>query len=139
MAFSVNEGIDNFAQKLEELAGRTDLCGKVLYSGAQVVADACRKRIEALPIQDDENRRGSAEHPLTGITKMQKKDLLKSFGIAPMQEKDGVYDVKAGFDGYGSRPTEKYPKGVPNAMLARSIESGTSFRRKTPFIRPAVN
>ncbi len=132
--FRVNDGIDNFANKLEKLAGRTDLYGTILYEGAKVLADACKESIRALPVQE-KNESGMKR---TGITQVQKNDLEESFGIAPMQEKDGVYDIKAGFDGYGSQPTKKYPKGLPNAMLARSVESGTSFRQKYPFIRPAV-
>ena len=47
--------------------------------------------------------------------------------------------TKLGFDGYGSIPTRKYPKGVPNQMLMRSIESGTSFRKKNAVVRKSVN
>ena len=43
-----------------------------------------------------------------------------------------------GFDGYNEVKTRKYPNGQPNALMARSIESGSSARDKYPFIRPAV-
>ena len=35
-------------------------------------------------------------------------------------------------------PTKQYPKGLPNQLLARAIESGSSVRQKKPFVRPAV-
>ena len=56
-----------------------------------------------------------------------------------MEESGDCVNTKAGFDGYGSVKTKKYPKGVPNSMLMRSVESGTSFREKHPTVRPAVN
>ena len=34
--------------------------------------------------------------------------------------------------------TKKYPKGQPNVLLARSIESGSSIAKKRPFVAPAV-
>ena len=36
-------------------------------------------------------------------------------------------------------PTKKHPGGIPNALLARAITSGTSFRVKNPIIRTSVN
>jgi len=41
-------------------------------------------------------------------------------------------NTKIGFDGYDR-------KGVPNALKARAMESGTSTQPKRPFVRPAVN
>ena len=82
---------------------------------------------------------GTAENPLIGVTKRQKADLIEAFGLAPIKEENGYVQTKAGVDGYGSVPTESYPNGVPNAMLMRSVESGTSFRKKHPVFRPAVN
>ena len=57
-------------------------------------------------------------------------------GITPTGiDFDGNTNIKIGFDGYGKMPTKKYPKGVPNQLLARAVESGSSVRQKTPFIR----
>ena len=35
--------------------------------------------------------------------------------------------------------TKTYPKGQPNALIARVVESGSSYMDKTPFIRHAVS
>lgn len=56
-----------------------------------------------------------------------------------MQNDKGYLNVKIGFDGYNRTKTEKYPKGQPNQLVARGVESGTSWKQKKPFIRPAVN
>ena len=50
---------------------------------------------------------------------------------------NGFYNVKIGFDGYNSVKTKRWPSGQPNAMVARSIESGTSWMTKQPFMRKA--
>ena len=42
-------------------------------------------------------------------------------------------------DGYNSTVTKKYPKGQPNAMIIRALESGTSFRSRNPVITRATN
>lgn len=137
-------GLDAFMCKLDSLAGNTDQVVKsVVYEGAGVVADALKAALKTLPIEEGNNGFppvGTNEKPLTGVSRRQKGDLIDSMGVAPIQEfTKGVMSTKIGWDGYGSTPTKKYPKGVPNQLLMRSIESGSSFRRKNPIVRTAVN
>ena len=54
-----------------------------------------------------------------------------------MRNDGGFRNVKIGFDGYNYVKTKTWPKGQPNAMVARSIESGTSWMSKQPFMRKA--
>ena len=116
--------------------GTEEIIGKVTYQGAKVIADEVRKSIQAIPLVQGY---GTAEHPLPGgVTKPQKYGLLKGFGISGLQNDGGFYNVKIGFDGYNSVSTDKYPKGQPNQLVARGCESGTSWKRKHPFVRPAV-
>ena len=42
------------------------------------------------------------------------------------------------FDGYNSVRTEKYPQGQPNVVIARAVNSGTTFRKRTRFVDKAV-
>lgn len=73
------------------------------------------------------------------IAKSQREDLANSLGITPIEkDADGFWNAKIGFDGYGSITTNKYPNGLPNQLVARSIESGSSVRQKHPFVAPAV-
>ena len=55
-----------------------------------------------------------------------------------MQDQNGYLNVKIGFDGYNRTKTDQYPQGQPNQLVARGVESGTSWKQKHPFIRPAV-
>lgn len=113
------------------------ICGKTIYSGAEVVADAIRAGIESLPEVDDYIT-GTPGAMITGVTASQKQGLLDGFGISKMGKTDGCYNVKLGFDGSNDTETESYPFGQPNVMIARSVNSGTSFRKKIPFVDDAV-
>lgn len=59
-------------------------------------------------------------------------DLRDSMALVRFENENGYVYTKVVFDGYDS-------KGVPNALKANVLESGSSTRRKHPFIRPAVN
>jgi HK97 gp10 family phage protein len=129
-------GIDNFIKDLEgrETAFKT-IAGGAVYVGAGIIADELRKNIEALPdrapgiIRNGEMRRG--------VTKYQKAAMLSGMGVSHMRNENGTYDIKIGFQGYDDEVTAQYPKGHPISMIARSVESGTSWLQKTPFIFPA--
>lgn len=131
-------GLKEYELRLSKLAaGSEEIAKKAIYEGANVVADAIRKNLEALP--DEKFRYLRGDDKFTGLPEQQKKDLVASFGVTPIDEQDGIYSAKIGFDGYGSITTKKYPQGIPNQLLARAVESGSSVRQKTPFVRPAVN
>ena len=75
----------------------------------------------------------------TYITQRAKEGLIKSFGVTPMQkDRDGIYNVKLGFDGYNDVKTKKWANGQPNQLIARACESGSSAMIKQPFFRQAV-
>lgn len=112
------KGLDEYIDKLEKLGSKMpEVAKKAVKAGVNPLADEVRKQLE-------KNLRGSEYS--TG-------DLIDSLGITPVDEdKNGVYNAKVGFSGYDR-------KGVPNALKARAMESGTSRQRKKPFMRPAVN
>lgn len=139
MAKIVMDGIEEYANRLSSLFKDTEgIVRKAVFRGAAVVADEIKNGLKSIPTIRN-NEIGTESNPISGVTKKQKSDLIEAFGLAPIENKGGYIQTKAGVDGYGSVPTKKYPNGVPNAMLMRSVESGTSFRRKTPVFRPAVN
>lgn len=134
------KGLEEYERMLSKLGNFETvraICGATIYSGAEVMADAIKDSIEALPVIDHRTK-GSESAKLNGVTSEQKKGLIEGFGISPMQHTDGYYNVKLGFDGYNDVKTKEYPDGQPNSMIARSVNSGTSFREKTQFIDKAV-
>lgn len=154
-------GLNEFMVYLSRLQDRRiteQICESVLNAGAEVMLDAVRERLDAIPkigkAEETEitkkiykiKRKSPASGSITprpgirtGITEEERENLSSSLGKSPMREKDSVYDVKIGFAGYGKRKTKKYPSGVPNQLLARAINSGTSFRFKTNFLTYAQN
>lgn len=137
MAKAETISIDNFLKDLDTRSKEfKDMAGRSLYEGAAILADELRKGIEDLPERKGSVKKGEMAR---GVTPQQKKALLDHMGVTRMQNNDGTYDIKIGFQGYDDDITKAYPKGHPVSMIARSVESGTSFLQKTPFIRPAAN
>lgn len=112
------EGINNVIALMEKAAGiQTDkeVAERILTAGLDIAADQVRAELER--VQSDE---------ATG-------QLMDSLGITPIKlDRDGNWNGKVGFDGYDR-------DGVPNQLKARVMESGTSKRKKRPFVRPALN
>lgn len=131
------KGIANYTEKLAKLgASERTTIGKAIYAAADMVTDAIRQNIQALPVQAGRVKKGEMR---SGITPPQKQGLLDSLGIASVQkDAKGFYNVKVGFDGYNTTKTKTYPKGQPNAMIARSVEGGSSILAPHPFVGPAV-
>lgn len=139
----MGKGLNNYIAYLQKLNLVTDeVIGEAVYDMAKVVADKVRANIEALPAVPNAANVATARRDGDGKTRLsepEKQGLLEGFGVSPLQDDGGYINVKLGFDGYNSVKTHKYRDGQPNALIARVTESGSSYREKTPFIRPAVN
>lgn len=123
MARMTIKGLDDLEINLSKLDD-DEIAKMCVFSGAKVITDEIRNRLESNDT----------------LPKDQLDDLLDSLGVAPIKtDAAGNINTKIGFKGYGRKPTKKYPLGLPNQMMARAVESGTSFRPKRPFVRPAVN
>lgn len=96
------EGIDKYVESLEKIGGKNAeaVLKYAVYPGAAVVADAIRAELEA------NHGNGSG-------------DLAGSLTLANMRNDNGYVNTKVSFAGYDS-------KGVPNALKAAALESGTS-------------
>lgn len=108
-----------------------------LYEGAGILADAVREEIGKIPV-DDQPWKNGRKSRISTLTSAQKEGLLNGLGVAKHREEDGSVNTRIGFSGYNSHATKAHPNGEPNALVARAVESGTSFRAKTPIVRPAV-
>lgn len=138
--FIVGKGLDNYISYLQSIEAVTDeMIGEAVYEMAKVVADKVRANIQALPAVSNKANIATSRQGYSRLSEPEKQGLLDGFGVSPMQDDNGYFNVKLGFDGYNSVKTKKYPNGQPNALIARVTESGSSYREKTPFIRPAVN
>lgn len=133
----VNAG-ESISKMLDNLGKATDGIAKMaIYEGAKVVTDDLKGAINDLPEDNERYLKGKDEY--RSITKIEKKDLIDGLGISKIDVNEkGNYSTNVSVSGYGSVSTRKYPKGVPNVLIARSIESGSSVRRKNPFWRKTV-
>lgn len=136
----VGKGLNRYIEYLQKINAVTDeVIGEAVYEMAKVVADSVRASIQALPTVSNEANIATYKKGYSRLSDKEKQGLLDGFGISPLQEDSGFVNVKLGFDGYNNVKTKKYPQGQPNALIARVTESGSSYREKTPFMRPAVN
>jgi hypothetical protein len=123
-------GFDELEKQLRELSDQKTInntAKRAIYDGAGIVMDEVRANLEALPVSND---------PHKGIRADQKRGLLAGLGAAKMRDDGGLISTKTGIEGYNDHKTKKYPNGQPNAMIARSYESGTTLNKAYhPFSR----
>lgn len=108
------EGTEEYIRKITILHDKGEnLLKGAVYEGAAVVADAVRSAL--------------AQHEDTG-------DLLASMTLVPMRNDNGFVNTKINFAGYDRN-------GVPNALKAAVLESGTSDGKhpKLRVLTKAVN
>lgn len=108
------DGIDKYVESLEKIGTKNaeSILKYAVYPGAGIIADAIRAEIVA-----NHHRLGDLEDSLT---------------LSHMRNDDGYINTKVVFAGYDR-------KGVPNAIKAAALESGTSRGQDaTHFISKAV-
>lgn len=110
--------MEAYERQLERIGSEAPkLCGKALYQGARVLAEAVQAEIDGLSELSPSQRRG----------------LHNGLGVAHFWEKGGVLQTKIGFEGYNTRKSKRWPKGQPNAMIARAVIRGTSWMMPNRF------
>ena len=135
--FKVSPNLEKYNQKIYALGAEAQAyIEQAVKEGANPVADAVRAGIDGIPIDDEYHKKGEIR---AGLRKIQRTGLSYSLGVAPIRNDNGFINVKVGFDGYNRMSTKQFPGGQPNAMIARSIESGTSIMQAHPFVGPAVS
>lgn len=136
MAKMTVKGLREVENMLDTIASSSgEIASKGLYDGAGVVADAVKSAVDTIPVS---NTYGTEDVKKRGISADERMGLKEAVGIAPHQESGAKVHTSVGFDGYVGNTTRKYPKGKPAAMIARSVERGTSFMYATPFVKPTV-
>ena len=129
------KGLDEYIEKLEKLTFDSEkYLGEALYKGAGLVADNLKNDLRSIPIQEE-----SKDNKKRTINQRQKDGLIDGMGIARKQETKNGINVKVGVGGYNKMITKKYPHGQPNIMIARSLESGTSFMPKNRVFSRSIN
>lgn len=116
-------GIEAYTRQLEQMGREAPkICNQALYAGAKILADTVQTEIDAIPRMDPRDRRG----------------LHEGLGIAHFWEQNGATVTKIGWEGYNSWRTKRWPRGKPNAMIARAQIRGTSWITPNRFTARAV-
>ena len=125
---------DEFCEGLSRVAGKSEEISKAaIYTGAEILTDEIRKNLTA-NLNDPESASVRGRSIFKNLYSKTSGSLLEALGITPiLQDENGVWNAKIGFG-----DPDYDPKGVPNLLKARVMESGSSTIRKRPFIRPAV-
>lgn len=132
---TVGREIDRYIAQCEKLKFRVpEIAGRAIYEGAKVAVNQVRSNIVGLPVSENTSGRHGRRNP----TAEEKQAMLDGLGIAKKRNDGGFINVKIGFDGYDGHETDKYPQGHPISMIARSVESGTTFMTRNPFMARAI-
>ena len=109
----------------------TKIAKMILYDGVAEMLDALEESILSLPEE-------TGPKPYDGLLPQDKEDMIDGLGVAKFRIERDEVNTKVSVAGYTRRTESEWPNGVPLPMLARSLESGSSRRKKHPFIRPAA-
>lgn len=131
----IGAGLNQFVDDLEKYKDHAmGYSKRSIYEGAKILADELRSGIAHLETMQKgvhhSGRRVAYDYEVEG--------LLEGLGITPMKQSLQIVDAKIGMDGYNHHPTKSWPKGVPNALIMRTIEKGNSFMKPQPVIHDTV-
>lgn len=129
-------GLDELGRKLADMANRAqEVASGALFDGAGVVADALNAGIKSIRTEPFQY----AEPGKTRLPSPQEKAALdRKVGIARFRKNGSEVDTLVGIS-YDSGYTQIAGKQKSVAVIARSINSGTSFMQKQPVIRRAAS
>lgn len=139
-------GLDAYMAKLSALEKSTDaIVETTIKAGAEIVEYAMLDEIAALPTSEHTDVKGrtrpwfgTPDYPARGPSEAQKQGLLSCLGTTPVSDDGkGFINAKVGFHGYNSVRSKQYPDGEPNLLVARAVNSGTSFMKAHPFAKTA--
>lgn len=147
------DGLDEIADMLGKVnEDSQSIAALALYKGAGVIADSVSKGARGLRTAPFKYAKGGEQRELSpeekqvlvengsiGIAKFGKNGLTVETSVGYNQS--GYADVN--FTHMRSKSRTNYKKGTQNqkpiGVIANSVNSGTSFMKKQPFIRKAVS
>lgn len=129
------EGLDEISKMLQDLGDNArEIAAAGLYKGAGVVADAFSNAVKSIQTED-------FRYVKNGETRLaspaEKAALEGRTGIAHFKGSAAEIDTLIGFKNAGY--ADVAGKRKPVAVIARSINSGTSFMEKQPVFRRAAS
>lgn len=129
-----SEGLDELGSRIAQLGIRAqEIASAALYDGAGVMAGALKKGVNSIETE-------SFKYAPSGKTRkpspQEKAALQRKVGIAKFHKNGSEVDTLVGMGRSGY--CQISGKKKPVIVVARSINSGTSFMEKQPVIRKAI-
>lgn len=137
MARVTIDGTGRYLGKLDKLTGKqmNAIIKSGVYEGAGIIADEIRNQIKRIPLEFEYVGKTAK---LDGLNYRQLDGLEEGLSLLTMETVRGFTFTKVAFIGYNEIVTAKWTNGQPNAMIARSVEKGTSFMKPHPFRKRAI-
>ena len=137
MAYSVKwEGMDELLRKMDKLPEKAaEIAAEALYEGAGVMADAVSQAVQGIATKPFIKAKGGFKRT---ASPEEKAILMKArHGVAKFRKDGTLIQTSVGYDNSGYAELNGKTKPVP--LIANSINSGTSFMQKQPFLRKAFS
>lgn len=130
------DGLDNMIQKfgkIPETAGK--IAAEALYEGAGVMADAVSRAVNGIATEPFKYAAGGRKRKPSP----EEKEILKKAkkGVAKFRKNGVSVQTSVGMQNAGYAELNGKTKPIP--LIANSINSGTSFMQKQPFMRKAFS
>lgn len=128
------KGLDELAAKMQKLPDKgADVAALALYEGAAIVADAVSSAVQGIATEKFHYTKFG-----TRLPSPEEKAILMSArkGVAKFKKNHARVDTSVGMQNAGYGNLNGKTKPIP--QIANAINSGTSFMKKQPFFRQAV-
>lgn len=137
MGFSIQvEGMNELIQAMGKLPEQAEkVAAEALYEGAGVMADAVSRAVNGIATAPFKYAAGGRQR----MPSPEEKAILTSAkkGVAKFRKNGVSVQTSVGMQNSGYAQLNGKTKPVP--LIANSINSGTSFMRKQPFMRKAFS
>ena len=141
MPMTINtEGMDELSRMLAQLGSKAqDVASGALYDGAGIVADAMKAAVNSIQAEPQRRKnRPPAKTPARLPTPAEKAAVVGKTGIARFRKEGGDVNTLIGVTGNAGY-ADVDGKRKPVRLIARAINSGTSFMKKQPVFRKAAS
>ena len=137
MAFELKaDGLSEVSELLGKMEDRAPaVAGKALYDGAGIMAAEIRKSAESIKTAPFKY----AGNGNTRLPSPEEKEIVMAAGtgIAKFDKNGAEVNTSVGYRNAGYADLNGKKKPIP--LIVNSINSGTSFMQKQPFVRKAAN
>ena len=137
MAYYMNVGgMEELSETLEKLEERAPaVAAQALYDGAGIMADEIRRGAKSIKTAPFKYARAGQ----TRLPSPEEKEIVVAAGagIAKFDKNGTEVDTSVGYRASGYATLKGRVKPIP--LIINSINSGTSFMNKQPFVRKAKN